>query len=204
MSVIVAHWRDRRRAATRQLRCSVNRGATRPIIRRIGIEQRGVSCQRTFTALAIAFRETNMRIAMRVVTDAYEALARGDACPLVALIPAGIEWRIVGPASRPHGIVCRTPVDVQKYFGDLFSSERITSFEPDDFIDMGEQIVVIGFVASATKSTGEFFKSQWVHIFDVQDGLRTRWSDFLDSSVPIALDVLPLASSASSLRTRGT
>jgi hypothetical protein len=43
MSVIVAHWRDRRRAARRQLRCSVNRGATRPIIRRIGIEQHGVS-----------------------------------------------------------------------------------------------------------------------------------------------------------------
>jgi len=137
-----------------------------------------------------------MRIAMRLVADAYDALARGDAGPLLVLIPAGIEWRIVGPASRPHGIVCRTPVDVQKYFGDLFSSERITSFEPDDFIDMGEQIVVIGFVASATESTGELFKSEWVHVFDVKDGLRTRWSDFLDSSVPIALDVLPLANSA--------
>jgi ketosteroid isomerase-like protein len=71
---------------------------------------------------------------------------------------------------------------VQQYFDDLFSAEEITRLEPREFIDAGEHIIVLGFVASTIKATGKSFESEWVHIFTVKDGLVTRWLEFFDTA----------------------
>jgi ketosteroid isomerase-like protein len=123
-----------------------------------------------------------MSNAMQVVKDAYAAFGRGDIDALLALIPADIDWRVVGPASLPYATQCRTRADVQQYFDDLFSAEEITRLEPREFIDAGEHIIVLGFVASTIKATGRSFESEWVHIFTVKDGLVTRWLEFFDTA----------------------
>jgi len=147
--------------------------------------------------LPLATLELDMRHAMKVVNDAYEAFAKGDYRALLALIPAGIDWRLTGPASSPNAIVCRTPEDVRQYFEDLFSTESVTCFRADDFIDMAAQIVVIGYLGSTNTATGKPFESEWVHIFVVNDGLTTYWSEFLASSIPTGLSPLPLQNPAS-------
>lgn len=123
-----------------------------------------------------------MSNAMKVVEDAYAAFGRGDVHALLALIPADIDWRVVGPASLPYATLCRSRAEVQQYFDDLFSAEEITRFEPREFIDAGEHIVVIGYVAATIKATGKSFESEWVHIFTVKDGLVTRWLEFFDTA----------------------
>ncbi|MFM0010660.1 nuclear transport factor 2 family protein [Paraburkholderia sediminicola] len=123
-----------------------------------------------------------MSSAMKVVEDAYAAFGRGDIDALLALIPASVEWRVVGPASLPYATLCRSRAEVQKYFDDLLSAEKITRFEPREFIDAGEHIVVLGFVAATIKATGKSFESEWVHIFTVKDGLVTRWMEFFDTA----------------------
>ena len=83
-----------------------------------------------------------MSNAMKVVKDAYAAFGRGDIQALLALIPADVDWRVVGPASLPYATQCRTRADVQQYLDDLLSAEEITRFEPREFIDAGEHIIV--------------------------------------------------------------
>lgn len=123
-----------------------------------------------------------MSDAMKVVKDAYAAFEHGDMQALLALIPDEIDWRVVGPASLPYGTLCRTRAEVQRYFEDLFSAETIERFEPREFIDAGEHIVVVGFVAATIKATGKKFESEWVHIFTVRGGLVTRWLEFFDTA----------------------
>jgi ketosteroid isomerase-like protein len=127
-------------------------------------------------------QEIDMSNARKVVEDAYAAFGRGDIHALLALIPAEIDWRVVGPASLPYATECRTRADVQQFLDDLLSAEEITRFEPREFIDAGEHIIVIGFVASTIKATGKSFESEWVHIFTVKDGLVTRWREFFDTA----------------------
>lgn len=89
---------------------------------------------------------------------------------------------MVAPASLPYATTCRTRAEVQRFFDDLFSAEQITKFEPREFIDAGEHIVVVGFVASTIKATGKSFESDWAHIFTVKDGLMPRWVEFFDTA----------------------
>lgn len=127
-----------------------------------------------------------MSNAMKVVKDAYAAFGRGDIHALLALMPADIDWRVVGPASLPYATQCRTRADVQRYFDDLFLAEDITRFEPREFIDAGENVIVLGFVASTIKATGQSFESEWAHIFTVKDGLVTRWVEFFDTAARLS------------------
>lgn len=123
-----------------------------------------------------------MSNAMEVVKDAYAAFGRGDVQALLAIISDSVDWRVAGPASLPFATTCRTRAEVQRFFDDLLSAEEITRFEPREFIDAGEHIVVIGFIAATIKATGKSFESDWAHIFTVKDGLISRWMEFFDTA----------------------
>jgi ketosteroid isomerase-like protein len=82
----------------------------------------------------------------------------------------------------PYATSCRTRADVQRYFEDLLAAEEITRFEPREFFNAGDHIVVVGFVAAVIKATGKAFESEWVHIFTVAGGRVTRWLEFFDTA----------------------
>ncbi|BBU33291.1 hypothetical protein BTHE68_70250 (plasmid) [Burkholderia sp. THE68] len=120
--------------------------------------------------------------AIDVVKKAYSAFACGDVAGVLALIPDVVDWRVVGPSSLPYATTCRTREEVQRFFKDLLDAEEITRFEPREFIDAGDHIVVIGFVAAVVKATGRPFETEWVHIFTVEDGRVSRWLEFFDTA----------------------
>jgi ketosteroid isomerase-like protein len=126
--------------------------------------------------------EAKMTKPIEVVKEAYAAFARGDMNAVLALIPEEVDWRVVGPSNLPYATNCRTRAEVQRYFEDLLAAEDITNFEPREFIDAGEHVVVIGFVAVVVKATGNAFESEWVHVFTVKDGLVHRWLEFFDTA----------------------
>jgi uncharacterized protein len=123
-----------------------------------------------------------MSDAMDVVKAAYSAFARGDIPGILELIPDVVDWRVVGPPSLPYATTCRTRAEVQRFFEDLRAAEEVTQFEPREFIDAGDKIVVIGFVAVVMKATGKAFESEWVHIFTVEGGRVSRWLEFFDTA----------------------
>jgi ketosteroid isomerase-like protein len=123
-----------------------------------------------------------MSDAMDVVKAAYSAFAQGDIPGILELIPDVVDWRVVGPPSLPYATTCRTRAEVQRFFEDLRAAEEVTQFEPREFIDAGDKIVVIGFVAVVMKATGKAFESEWVHIFTVEGGRVSRWLEFFDTA----------------------
>ncbi|MFM0326891.1 nuclear transport factor 2 family protein [Caballeronia glebae] len=120
--------------------------------------------------------------AIDVIKEAYAAFGRGDVPGVLNLIQDVVDWRVVGPSTLPYATTCRTREDVQRFFADLLNAEEITRFEPREFIDAGDRIVVIGFVAAVVKATGRTFETEWVHIFTVEDGRVSRWLEFFDTA----------------------
>jgi len=119
---------------------------------------------------------------MEVVKRAYQAFGRNDIEAVLECVAPTLDWRIVGPASLPHATQCRTRQEVGQYFKDLAADGEITTWEPREFIDANEHIVVLGFVRVTLKETGKPFETEWVHICTIKDGLLIRWIEFFDTA----------------------
>ena len=119
---------------------------------------------------------------MEVVKRAYQAFGRNDIEAVLECVAPTLDWRIVGPASLPFATQCRTRQEVGQFFKDMAADGEITVWEPREFIDANEHIVVLGFVRVTLKETGKPFESEWVHICTIKDGLLTRWIEFFDTA----------------------
>jgi hypothetical protein len=76
--------------------------------------------------------------------------------------------------------------DIYRWLAQFFKALAVdgetTVFEPREFIEANEHIVVLGFVRVMLSETGKPFESEWVHICTVKDGLLRRWIEFFDTA----------------------
>jgi uncharacterized protein len=123
---------------------------------------------------------------IEVVKRAYQAFGRNDIEAVLECIAPAVDWRVVGPASLPFPTQCRTRQEVGQFFKELAADGEITAFEPREFIDANEHVVVLGFVRVTLTETGKPFESEWVHVCTVKDGLLTRWIEFFDTAARLS------------------
>jgi ketosteroid isomerase-like protein len=83
--------------------------------------------------------------ALNVIQQAYEAFGRRDIPALSNLVADEVDWKFVGPASLPHCSLRRNPAEVADSFAALDRVEELTVFEPREFIEAGENIIVLGY-----------------------------------------------------------
>ena len=119
---------------------------------------------------------------LALVKQAYEAFGRGDIGSILEMIADDVDWRVVGPASLPFPIECKTRQEVADYFKKLSEADDITLFEPREFIEAGDQIVALGRVKATVRATGASFESEWIHVMTIKNGLLTRWVEFFDTA----------------------
>lgn len=123
-----------------------------------------------------------MHTSMEIAKEAYAAFARGDVETILPMVAPHVEWRTVGPDTMPFPLHCETPGEVAEYFRKMLAAETITAFEVREFIDGGENIVVMGAVEATIHQTGASFRSEWVHVLTLRDGKLTRFVQFFDSA----------------------
>ncbi|WP_027798088.1 nuclear transport factor 2 family protein [Paraburkholderia dilworthii] len=125
--------------------------------------------------------ETPIALAKR----AYEAFGRGDIPGVLELIADDVDWKVVGPSSLPYPTHCKSKAEVGAYFQQLAASDEITRFEPREFIEAGERLVVLGWVEANIRSNNEPFESEWVHVMTIKDGLLRNWTQFFDTAARV-------------------
>lgn len=123
-----------------------------------------------------------MDSAMAIVKQAYEAFSRNDIEGVLELVAPTVDWRVIAPASLPYPTQCNTRQEVARFFKELAEDGEITVFEPREFIEADDRVVVLGFVRVTLSTTGKTFESEWAHVFTVKDGLVTRWVEFFDTA----------------------
>jgi uncharacterized protein len=113
----------------------------------------------------------------------YAAMQRRDSDQLSDALAHDIEWTL--PSGVPWGGTHHGHLGVTAVV-EIFD-EHVDGIwaDPDEFIDSGDRIVVLGRVKGRARSSGEEFEVPFAHIWGLSDGVPSRFRGYYDTA-PIA------------------
>jgi hypothetical protein len=120
--------------------------------------------------------------AVQIVTRSYEAFARGDMDAVLADMHPDIEWHQA--QGLPHGGLYRGIDEVRRNVFDPLDRDWWQEFvvTPEQLIDAGAEVVVIGRYRGVAKQTGKPLDVPFVHVWTFRDERAVRFRQFLDTA----------------------
>jgi ketosteroid isomerase-like protein len=117
-----------------------------------------------------------------IVRRSYEAFARGDLDAVVADMAPEIRWEQA--QGLPHGGLYRGLGEVRSNVFDPLDRDWWSEFSavPDEFLDAGSDVVVLGRYRGKAKGTGRRLDVPFVHVWTLRDGKAVRFRQFLDTA----------------------
>jgi ketosteroid isomerase-like protein len=121
------------------------------------------------------------------VQGLYKAFKQGDIPAFLAAMDPNIEWDEPQAPGYPAGGLHQGP---QAVANGVFSTVP-TYYEefaavPQDFVDAGDRVIVLGEFRGKGKAQGTPFVSPFVHIFTVHNGKLTRLQNYTDTGTMAA------------------
>jgi ketosteroid isomerase-like protein len=101
---------------------------------------------------------------------------------VVADMHPEIEWHQA--QGLPHGGLYRGLAEVRRNVFDPLGESWWETFgaDPDEFLDAGDQVVVLGRYRGVAKATGKRLDVPFVHVWTLADGRAIRFRQFLDTA----------------------
>jgi len=118
----------------------------------------------------------------QIIQDAYQKFGAGDIEGLLTLMAQDINWTVPEIENAPFAGSREGVSKVAEFFTELSEAEDITRFEPLEFIAQNDKVVVLGESAATVKSTGRSYETDWVHVFTLNDGKVTEFTEFFDNA----------------------
>ena len=117
-----------------------------------------------------------------IVRRSYVAFARDDMDGVVGDMHPDIVWHQA--QGLPHGGVYHGLAEVRRNVFDPLDRDWWSEFtaEPDEFLDAGDEIMVLGRYRGVAKETGKKLDVPFVHVWTLQDGKAVRFRQFLDTA----------------------
>jgi hypothetical protein len=113
--------------------------------------------------------------------EVYDAFDRGDTDAFVELLAHDIEWRV--PEVLPWGGVRHGHDGIRTYLEQLREHVDGGWGTPEEFLDVGDRVVVLGRFTGTARATGRHFETPFVHVWTSTDGVPTRLVHFVDTAV---------------------
>lgn len=119
---------------------------------------------------------------IQIIQGMYDALGSGDIPTALGRMDQSIEWNeaenfiyadrnpYVGPQAVLEGVLMR--------FGSDWEGFTIT---PEEWLDAGDRIVVLGTYSGTHKFTGKQVRAQFAHIWSVREGRVVRFQQYTDT-----------------------
>lgn len=119
---------------------------------------------------------------MEVICGIYESLSKGDVSAVLGQMHKDIEWReaenfiyadrnpYVGPQAVLEGVFMR-----------LASEWADFTVIPEEWLDAGNHIVVLGSYTGRHKESGREVRAQFAHIWGVTHGRAVRFQQYTDT-----------------------
>ncbi len=117
-----------------------------------------------------------------LIRDLYEAFGRGDVPSVLGQMDQGIEWReaenfiyadrnpYVGPQAILEGVFMRLGTEWEGF-----------TVTPEEWLDAGNHIVVLGIYSGTHKETGREVRAQFAHVWGVHGGRVVRFQQYTDT-----------------------
>jgi ketosteroid isomerase-like protein len=120
--------------------------------------------------------------AVDIVRRSYDAFERGDMDAVMADMHPEIEWHQA--QGLPHGGLYRGLDEVRRNIFDPLDEEWWDEFTavPDEFLEAGDQVVVLGRYRGTAKETGKQLDVPFVHIWSMSGDQAIRFRQYLDTA----------------------
>ncbi len=117
-----------------------------------------------------------------LIKSIYEAFANGDVPGVLGRMAPGIVWNeaesfpyadrnpYVGPEAVASGVFARIGTEWDGF-----------AVMPEEFLDAGDTIVVLGRYLGSYKATGKAQRTQMVHVWRVKDGKAAGFQQYADT-----------------------
>jgi ketosteroid isomerase-like protein len=117
-----------------------------------------------------------------IVRRSYDAFARGDMDGVLDDMHPDIVWHQA--QGLPHGGVYTGLDAVRTNIFDPLEGQWWDAFsaEPDEFLDAGDEVVVLGRYRGVAKGTGKALDVPFVHVWTLSGGKAVRFRQFLDTA----------------------
>jgi uncharacterized protein len=119
---------------------------------------------------------------VELVKRSYEAFARDDMDGVLGDMHPEIEWHQA--QGLPHGGYYKGLDEVRRNIFDPLDAEWWDEFsaDPDEFLDAGDEVVVIGRYRGTAKETGKRLDVPFVHVWTIAGDKAVRFRQFLDTA----------------------
>lgn len=116
---------------------------------------------------------------VEIVQGIYAAFGRGDVPAILAVQRADATWVIAG--QTPYSGSYRGAAEILQFFQNLVGAAEMLAFEPQQFLDAGATVIVLGRENMIAKTTGKQVENRWAHVWTMVDGKVSSFEEFLDS-----------------------
>jgi hypothetical protein len=119
---------------------------------------------------------------VELVKRSYDAFARDDMDGVLGDMHPDIEWHQA--QGLPHGGFYKGLDEVRLNIFDPLDEEWWDEFTatPDEFLDAGDEVVVIGRYRGTAKQTGKALDVPFVHVWTIAGDKAVRFRQFLDTA----------------------
>jgi ketosteroid isomerase-like protein len=117
---------------------------------------------------------------LETVQAFYESAKARDLERLRSILAPQLSWKET--PGWPEAGVYRTPDEVLKgVFARLGAQWDDFKGVPEEFLDAGEKVVVLGSYSGTSKATGRSFVSPFAHVWVVRDGAIVELQQYADT-----------------------
>jgi uncharacterized protein len=115
-----------------------------------------------------------------LIRSLYAAFGRGDVKSILDHVDPAIEWISNGDGKIiPWGGTRGGVAGAASFFQSLADNLDFEAFEPREFFEAGESVIVLGRTRARVKKGG-VFDSDWAHVFTLKNGKLLCFREFYD------------------------
>ena len=118
---------------------------------------------------------------IQTVQQVYAEFGKGNVQGVLALLTSDITWTDPGYPEIPYAGKRKGKEEVMNFFMEMGKTVSFTHFEPQQFLNDGNNVVVKGFFTGKGNNTGKTFESEWVMIWEVENGQIKNYQAFVDT-----------------------
>jgi uncharacterized protein len=119
---------------------------------------------------------------IQVIRGMYEAFGRGDVPTVIGQMDQSIEWRVaenfIYADRNPY---VGTQAVVEGVFMRLGAEWEAFTMTPEEWLDAGNHVVVLGTYTGTHRPTGREVRAQFAHVWSVRGGRVARFQQYTDT-----------------------
>jgi ketosteroid isomerase-like protein len=130
-------------------------------------------------------QKENQMSNLNIIQSAYNAFAKGDIPGVLGILSPDIVW--TEAEGFPYGGTYNGPNAVlEGVFMRLGAEWEVFAAAPEEFIDGGDAVVVLGTYSGKYKATGKSFQAKFAHVWKIREGQAVGFQQYTDTLIVAA------------------